>query len=261
MPRDGVRRRARSQFPDRGPTGSGRRMQPTPSSTVASAPAGRRREIAPTSPSAQARAATARGSAQPASRAAALRSGIRRLRVADQNRGELAAAAAATVLDFRLGLRVALHRVGGKLVYIGEDRLGEQAQHLGVEPGAPTRRGDPPPGDPGPDPIGRLQGVERPALPQLAAAERDVDLAADPAAALGIADQGDELAQRLLHPRPGCRARNRPPAAARTRGPRERSRQASRRRRDRARARSVLATSSAEATPRLQVLRIDPDFL
>ena len=110
--------------------------------------------------------------------------------------------AATAVLDLGLRLRVALHRVGGQLVDVGEDRLGEQAQLLGVEARAPGGGGDPPPGDPGPDPVGGLQRVEGPALAQLAAAEGDVDLAADPAPSLGVADQGDELPQRLLHPGP-----------------------------------------------------------
>ena len=101
-----------------------------------------------------------------------------------------------STLGLRLG--VALDRVGGELVDVGEDRLGQQAQRLGVEarPRGPAR-GDPPPGDPGADPVGGLQRVQRAPLAQLAAAELDVDLAARPAAGLGIADQGDELAQRL----------------------------------------------------------------
>ncbi len=79
-------------------------------------------------------------------------------------------------------------------------RLGEQAQDLGVELGLAPARAIAPPGHARPDPVGGLQRVERPALAQLAAAEPDVDLAAQPAARVGIADQGDELAQRLTHP-------------------------------------------------------------
>ena len=159
---------------------------------------GSRRAIDPRSASAQASAAT-----RPRQRPARLAGGgpqvrLGRRRLADEHRRQLAAAGAGDVLDLGLRLRVALDRVGGELVDVGEDRLGEQAQLLGVEAGAPGRGGDPPPGDPGPDPVGGLQRVEGPALAQLAAAERDVDLAADPAPALRVADQGDELAQRFL---------------------------------------------------------------
>ena len=119
-------------------------------------------------------------------------------RLAHQQRRQLVAAPAAQVLDLGLRLGVALDRVGRELVDVGEDRLGEQGQHLGLEAGLrPAGRRDPPPGDPGADPVGGLQRVEAAALAQLAAAERDVDLAARPAAGVGVADQGDELAQRL----------------------------------------------------------------
>ena len=110
---------------------------------------------------------------------------------------QLAPAAAADVLDLGLRLGVALDRVGGELVDVGEDRLGQQAQLLGVEarPGGRRRRSAA--RRPGPRP-GRRPAASRAVLrPQLAAAEGDVDLAARLAAGLGIADQGDELAQRL----------------------------------------------------------------
>ena len=80
-----------------------------------------------------------RGSGQPAARAAACRSASVGRRLPDQHRRQLAAAAAALVLDLGLRLGIALDRVGGELVDVGEDRLGEQAQLLGVEPGAPRR--------------------------------------------------------------------------------------------------------------------------
>ncbi len=123
--------------------------------------------------------------------------GLIRRRLAGQQRRQLAAPAAALVLELGLGLRVALDRVGGEFVDVGEDRLGEQAEHLRVEPRIPPGCGDPPPGDPRPDPVGGLQRVERAALPQLAAAEGDIDLTARLPARLRVADQGDELAQRL----------------------------------------------------------------
>jgi hypothetical protein len=111
-------------------------------------------------------------------------------------------AAAALVLALGLGLGVALDRVGGELVDVGEDRLSQQAERLGVEARLAPGRREPSPGGAGADPIGGLQRVERPPLAQLAAAELDVDVAAEAAARLRVADQGDELAQRLAYPPP-----------------------------------------------------------
>ena len=120
-------------------------------------------------------------------------------RVAQQQRDQLAPAALALALALRALLRVALDRVGRQLLDVGEDRLGERADHAAVEAGAPRRLREPPPGHARADPVGGLQRVERAALAQLAAAEPDVDVAAGLAAAVGVADQGDELAQRLGH--------------------------------------------------------------
>ena len=123
-------------------------------------------------------------------------------RVAEQQRDQLATAAPAQVLDLGLGLGEALDRVGGELVDVGEDRLGEQGERFGPDPGPPTGVGEAAPGHPGADPVGGLQRIEGAARPLLAAAERQVDLAARVAARVGIADQRHELGQRLLHPAP-----------------------------------------------------------
>jgi hypothetical protein len=118
-------------------------------------------------------------------------------RPAQEQGRQLAPPAAAAVLDLGLRLGVAVDGVGGELVDVGEDRLGEQRQRLRLQLRPPARRGDPPPGDPGADPVGGLQRIERPSLPLLAATELDVDLPPGLAAGVGISDQGDEPEQRL----------------------------------------------------------------
>ena len=195
-----ARRRARARSPRPGPVRVGQAAgSRSRRATVASASAGSRRASAGEvglgagergEPCA---AASSPPRARRPRRSAAVGGGSRTSSAASSRRRRRR-----TVLDLGLRLRVALDRVGGELVDVGEDRLGEQAERLGVEVGRAGRPArDPPPGDPGADPVGGLQRVERPALAQLAAAEGDVDLAADPAAGLGIADQGDELPQRL----------------------------------------------------------------
>jgi hypothetical protein len=120
-------------------------------------------------------------------------------RVAQEQGEQLPAAALALALLLSLGLGVALDRVGGELVDVGEDRLGEQAELLGVSTLAPGGGRDPAPGDSRAHPVRRLQRVERPSLTQLAAAEPYIYVAAGVPAGLRIADQGDELPQRLAH--------------------------------------------------------------
>ena len=66
-------------------------------------------------------------------------------------------------------------------------------------PAPPRRLREPPPRHARADPVGGLKGIERAALAQLAAAEADVDVAARLTAAVRVADQGHELAQRLRH--------------------------------------------------------------
>ena len=159
--------------------------------------AGRRRTIAARSSSPQARAASLRGQLPargPRRRANVLdRSGG----LAHQQHDELVTAPAAHVLALRPGGRIAVDRVGGELVDVGEDRLSQEAEDLRVEPGLAADAGEAAPGDAGANPVGGLQRVQRAALAQLAAAERDVDLAPQPAAGLRIANQGNELFERL----------------------------------------------------------------
>src|SRR5436190_19842044 len=99
-------------------------------------------------------------------------------------------------------LRIPFHGVGGELVDIGEYRLGQNAQHLGVESGSPSRRRLSSPRDTCPDPVGGLQRIEGASLPKLAAAQAAIHLATLPAASIGVAEQGDELAQRLRNAGP-----------------------------------------------------------
>ena len=118
-------------------------------------------------------------------------------RVTQQQGEELTAAALALSLLLALGLRISLHRVGGELIDVGEDRLGEQSELLGVGPAAAGSGGDTAPGDAGTDPVGGLERVERAALPQLGPAQANVDVPTRLPPRGGVADQRNELAQRL----------------------------------------------------------------
>ncbi len=120
--------------------------------------------------------------------------------IAEEQRRELSPAAAAQVRDGCLRLGVAVHRVGGELVDVGEDRLRQHGQRLGLQVGTAAGGGDPPPRHPGADPVGGLERIEGTADPLLPLAQRHVDLAARLAAGVGVADQGDELKQCLVHP-------------------------------------------------------------
>ena len=121
--------------PGRGPAGS-----PVPSRTVASDSGGSapraRRGRPPRRPAPRPGGAAD----QPAAFAAARRSTSAAGGSRSSSAGQLPAAAATHVLDLGLGLGVALDRVGGELVDVGEDRLGEQAQLLGIEAGTPCRQ-------------------------------------------------------------------------------------------------------------------------
>ncbi len=145
-----------------------------------------------------------RRSRQPPSRAGSRGAHVRLLgrRLAQQQRHQLPAAPPALVLHPGPCLRVPLHRVGRDLLDVREDRLGQQADRLRVEVRPPRRLRHPPPRHPRSHAVGRLQRVERPSLPQLAAAERHVHLAPRPARARRAADHRQELAQRLGHPGP-----------------------------------------------------------
>ena len=194
---------ARSRIAPRpGPSGSGSRTQPTPSSGVASASAGSSLASSPSLCSGQASAATLRGTCRPARCAAARRSACSAAGSRSSSTARFSVPAPALVLELCLRLGVALDRVGGELVDVGEDRLGEQAERLRVQPGLPAGPREAPPGHSGTHPVGGLQRVERAALPQLAPSQAYVYVASDAATGFRIADQGDELAQRLPYPRP-----------------------------------------------------------
>ncbi len=128
-----------------GPSGSGITMHPTPSTEDASASGGSRRASSSSS------LLRARQSGSAAREAPTSRRGgstqLRRFggRVSQEHGYQLPPPAAAFALEPRAGLRVPLHRVGRELLDVGEDRLGQQAQQLGIEPGAAGRRGHPPP--------------------------------------------------------------------------------------------------------------------
>ena len=121
-------------------------------------------------------------------------------RVPQQESEQLASAALPLALLLALRLGVALDRVGRELIDVGEDRLGEHGELVRIDVAAPRRGRDSPPRHPSADAVGGLQRVEGAALPQLAASEAHVDVAARLPPRVGIADQGDELAQRLGDP-------------------------------------------------------------
>ncbi len=156
----------------------GTSAHPIPSTAPTRASVESRRPTRPSSGSGIASGAADRGSRQPAAWAARADLGVARGRVPQEQGEELAAAALALALLLALRLGVALDRVGGELVDVGEDRLGEEADLLGVGVGAAGGGGDPPPGDPGADAVGRLERVEVAALPELPPAQPDIDVAA-----------------------------------------------------------------------------------
>ena len=122
--------------------------------------------------------------------------------LADQHPRQLVTAAAAQVLDFPPG--------PGRSPRPSRPRARRCRRRSPRPAGSAARRSrsarrpaaaTPPPGDPGADPVGRQQRVERPALALLAAAEPRRRRRVRARAGVGVADQGDELAQRLLTPR------------------------------------------------------------
>jgi hypothetical protein len=122
--------------------------------------------------------------------------------VTEERRNELGRLVLSRSRELGLRLRVAVDRLSGKLVYVGKDRLGKLSDHLFIELGRMAGSREPAPGDARPDPVCGLQRIERPARPQLTAAERDVDLAAVIASPVWIADQADEAIQGLIDARP-----------------------------------------------------------
>ena len=116
----------------------------------------------------------------------------------------------------RLLERVPLGRLGREHVDVGEDRLRQQVQRLGLESGRHAGRREPPPGDAGADPVGAEQRVEAAPGAHLAPAERRVDVrAGDRPAGL---DLGQEVAAAPPARPPGCPRRTARRAAARTPG-------------------------------------------
>ena len=144
-----------------GPSGSGITAQPVALERApTSASAGRRRAIRSSS-LLGARQRRGRAREAPAGRRGRRpHVGLVRGRVAQQQHDQLALAPAALALEPRARLGVALHRVGRQLLDVGEDRLGQQAQHLGVDVRPARRVGHPPPGDPGARP-GRRTAASR----------------------------------------------------------------------------------------------------
>ena len=123
-------------------------------------------------------------------------------RLPDEHGHQLAPPAPALALEPRARFRVALDRVGRQLLDVGEDRLGQQTEHLRLDAGALGGGGQAPPRDPRAHAIGGLESVERATLAELTRAERDVDLAPGTARPGRASNQLDELSQRLGHPGP-----------------------------------------------------------
>ena len=120
-------------------------------------------------------------------------------RVADEHPHQPAPAELGLAGRRRLLQRIALRRLGGEHVDIGEDRLREQIQGLGLQPGRDPGGGKPPPGDARADPVGAQQRLQAASGTHLAASERPVDIGA-PHRTAGVY-LGHEMAQGLLHPR------------------------------------------------------------
>ena len=123
------------------------------------------------------------------------RRGIRRRRP-DEQLGERPAAPLQLAGALGLLARKALGGLGGELVHVGEDRLGQQYERLRRQPGRQSERGEPTPGHAGAGAKGREQRVERAARPQFAAAEVGGHGSAREAAARG---ELGELRQGALH--------------------------------------------------------------
>ncbi|WP_052914175.1 hypothetical protein [Protofrankia coriariae] len=117
------------------------------------------------------------------------------------------AAAFAGCLGLLLG--VALCAGGGDPVDVGEHGFGQRHQPVGVQPAALRGLGEPPPGDPGADPVGAEKGVQRASGAELAASQPDVDLTAgrEIGRSAGVgADHGEETQQRLFDSLPDAAA-------------------------------------------------------
>jgi hypothetical protein len=163
-------------------------MHPSPSTTVVKASGGRRRATQRRQSGRHFPGRSPGGGGDVA--------GVGR-RIAEQKGHQLTATSPTYVLDLGLRLRVALDRIGGELVDVGEDRLGEQRERLGTDVGATAGVGEPTPRHPRADPVGGLQGIEGAAGLLLAATEGEVDLASRITARVRVADHRDELGEGL----------------------------------------------------------------
>ena len=102
----------------------------------------------------------------------------------------------------RLLLRVALRRLGRELVDVGEDRLAERVDGVGLEPAVAARLHEPPPRQPRAEPVGGQQRVEAAPRAHLAAAEVHVGRAPAAVVAGRVLDQVDEAPERALDAEP-----------------------------------------------------------
>ena len=232
-----------------GPSGSGTITQPMPSSGAASASAGSRARADRAVPRGRRARLPYAGASNPPRRR---RLAGRPARPAGRGaaRHELAAPAAALALELRARLRVSLHRVGGQLLDVGEDRLGEQAEHLRVEARARWRRRPAAARRPARRRGRRTAGRRVSGPGAVPPAERDVDLAPGPAAPEGFGSARRTAAAPRSR-RSARRVRTRPRAGAHSPAPRARSPRGSRRWSRRARARSG-RRSRRQSAPGLQ---------
>ncbi|MET0615482.1 MAG: hypothetical protein ABW142_08545 [Thermoleophilaceae bacterium] len=118
--------------------------------------------------------------------------------VLHQQRGKALTPAVEHAGGRRLLARVALDRVGGQLVDVGEDRFGQRVQGARRQPGPLACGREPPPGHPGSEPVGRQQRVQAPPRPHLAAAEVQVHLTVRVRIRLRIGHEAGEARERLL---------------------------------------------------------------
>src|SRR3954468_1397562 len=119
-------------------------------------------------------------------------------RVGGQQAREGAEAALALARGARLLGGVALDRLGGDRVDVGEDRLADVVERLGGQPAGRAGIDDAPPRHARADAVRGQERVEAAAGARLAAAERDVDLALAVARAARSLEPVDEAAQRDL---------------------------------------------------------------
>ena len=132
---------------------------------------------------------------------------VRRRRVGATRSPSHLEAAAAGVPRPPTGPRRSPRPIGGELVYVGEDRFGQQREGLGDRARRRGRGGDPPPGHTCSDPVRGLQRVECASLALLAPAELDVDLAAGSRPASGSLIRPTNWPRRFADPA-GRRARS-----------------------------------------------------